>query len=406
MRDLGGEGDGVVEDESGKVWFVRGAVPGDRVSFRPTRKRQSRGQLVTVDSPSDDRVVASCAHVRDCGGCPTMVWNGDAERRWKLGRVAKALNVDVDRITWVPSPAAEYRCRIRLAFDNRRLGYRAPRSARLVDVTRCPIADRPLQTALELCRAHLLEMLEGSGELVLATGRDRRPVALLKTESTLAPEVFRTVERLVDDRTFAGVELLAGGASVGATFGDPQPHLPSFDGVPLVLPSGGFSQANATIAVELQKLVHAWAEPKGRTVLELYAGAGLLTVAIGADAHSLTSLESDPSAVACARRNLEERGIAATTLIGDAACPPDQTFDAVILDPPREGAIDALRSLSRHWPPVLVYVSCHVGSLGRDAAYLASEGFEVDRVAALDMFPQTAHVETAVRFVRGTRPTR
>jgi 23S rRNA (uracil1939-C5)-methyltransferase len=137
-------------------------------------------------------------------------------------------------------------------------------------------------------------------------------------------------------------------------------------------------------------------------VLELYAGHGNFTVALAPLAASLCAVEADARAAEACRTNVAERGLTSVRVIAGSTEQLNVTgrFDVLVLDPPRAGAASLAALVARHKPARVVYVSCHMTTLGRDLRAVRELGFRVDRAHVLDMFPQTAHVEAVVRLVR------
>jgi 23S rRNA (uracil1939-C5)-methyltransferase len=173
------------------------------------------------------------------------------------------------------------------------------------------------------------------------------------------------------------------------------------DGEWLVGPAGGFAQANDAVAACLYERVIEWARPKGARVLELYAGSGHFTVGLARSAREVRAVEIDQSAVQAGRENLKRRGLKARWVAGASEdYANSKGFDSVVLDPPRTGARDALSSLILGASPRVVYVSCDTATLGRDLAELGRGGYRVEAASALDMFPQTAHLESVVLLVK------
>ena len=123
--------------------------------------------------------------------------------------------------------------------------------------------------------------------------------------------------------------------------------------------------------------------------------------ALAAAGAQLTAVERDEAASALAVDNLARRGLTARVLTGNAADSPNKRFSRVVLDPPREGAEDAVGRIARvHRPDRIVYVSCDPRTLARDIATLVQAGYELARVRGFDMFPQTPHVETVALLTR------
>jgi len=399
VRDLGHRGDGVVETEQGIV-FVAGALPGERVrlSVAKSRGRAKRGRLVEVLEPAAARVEPPCALAGACGGCPLMIFEGSAEAEHKAGLAtwATGLTTPLER----PGPALGYRRRARLAFGGGRLGYRRGGAASLVDVEVCPVVEERIGTTLTHVRERVLSLLDGQGEITFALGEER-PVVWVEGESAQPEAVYRALRSMVDDGLVSGAALGLEGMAP-ATFGDPREVSEGIDGTRLVGPLLGFSQANATVNRALVARVAEWAATSGQRVVELYAGNGNLSIALGVGAASLVAVEQAPAAADACRDNLAARGIEAKVITADAAEGARRAggADVVVLDPPRTGARDAIESIVQLDPRRIVYISCDPPTLKRDIGLLRGSGYAPKEAVAFDMFPQTAHLEVVVHLSR------
>ncbi len=390
----------MVETEGGVV-FVPGALPGERVRIalekgpRSKRRRSGvrRGRLVAILEPSADRVTPRCAHQGRCGGCPLMILSADAQARFKARAASEATGLAVTLARAGAPP--RYRRRARLAFAKGRLGYRHPRSKRIVDIDACPILERSLEDALTLVRRALLPRLDGDGELTLVRGAEQ-PALWIRSETPQSAEVYAWLREAVAKGQLAGVSLAVGGTAP-AVMGAPEEVGLDADGAPLIGPAFGFSQANAAVNRALVDRVVALAAPKGAAVLELYAGHGNLTIALAAQAATLVAVEQQPEAARALEDNLGRRGLRARVIAADAAeGARRRKADVVVLDPPRAGARDAIAAIVAADPARIVYVSCDLATLRRDLGALRESGYEAVQADAFDMFPETAHLETVV----------
>jgi 23S rRNA (uracil1939-C5)-methyltransferase len=281
------------------------------------------------------------------------------------------------------------------------LGYRVHGQKQLVDVQCCPVLTAPLQAALSRVRELMGPVLVGAGEIDLDSLTETEAHVAVRSESALAAGAYSAAEQLAQALPIVGVALsVAGGAP--ARYGKSDSPPLELDGLPFHSHAHGFSQVNSAVNARLRELVVELAEPRDSRVLELYAGHGNFTLGLSAEAQRILAVEGDAAAVEACRMNLRARDRAhAQVLANDVgSLQLKERYDVLVLDPPRGGCPNLSTLVQAARPRRVVYVSCHMTTLNRDLRALHAEGFSVDRVHALDMFPQTGHVEAIVRIVR------
>lgn len=396
--------------------FVAGVLPGERVEVDvdPSR-RPARGTLIRVVEPSAERTAAPCADAARCGGCDWMHLSPRAQAAEHARIVGKLLGVAV-KAHDAPAPLA-YRTRARVHVESTKkgglvVGMFARGSHAATPVATCVVLD-PILDRARGALGTWLDGASGRGEAQLSLGRpgaERRAVLDLRWRGEIPGPVFGRLERAVNDGALAGARVFAGEVKVPATIGDPTPWIAGADGEALVLAPGGFGQAtergNVLLAARASELARSLAGSSKGTSIELYAGAGNLTVLLArglADDHELVAVESDRDACAAARVNLAARGLAKRVRVveGDAATYPlPKNVRSLVLDPPREGARAVAEAIAagRQRPPI-VYVSCDPATLARDVKILARGGYAIASAETFEMFPQTSHVETVVSLV-------
>lgn len=429
---LGGAG---VARHGGRVLFVPGALPGDRVraALTAVRARHLEGRLLEVLEPSPHRVAPPCPYAGRCGGCAWLALEAGRQRSAKADLVRDALErigalavAGEVAVAGGDEPGLAYRGRIEVALGPagaggaRAVGFRAAASREVVDVERCAVASPPLNDALEgLRRAARAGRVPGElAEVEIAVGDD--PARVVAT-ARLAQPAGRRVAEGIADRLVAAWPGLAGlrveeppGSPDAAERGDPRLTVsvpgPGERRLPLEVPAGVFAQANPAVNA---RLVAAVAPASGARVLDLFCGCGNFTLPLAAHGAQALGFETDARAVDAARRSAARlrlegarfrqvnaaEGLARVAAQGEGTRPC-----AVVLDPPRAGAgaavVDAVAALQ---PAGVAYVSCEPATLARDLARFARRAYAVAAVTVFDMFPQTAHVET-LAVLRGPRP--
>jgi 23S rRNA (uracil1939-C5)-methyltransferase len=367
----------------GRVVFLRGAAPGDVVEAELTGVgRFEHARALRVVERGGVRVDAPCPIVEACGGCPLQHVSYEAQLAAKQELTADAL----ERIGGFPRGSYELRPMVAstLTFRYRRRavmhrgGFMQARSSVVTPVDECLLFEPLLQEMASLVRdAPEARLLAGSR----AGAVDLRGVSR------------KRAGKLLETRLIRGV------IADGVALGDPvvvDPPLPN--GARLRLRPDTFAQANRAMVPALQSAVVEALTGLPR-VLELFCGSGTLTLPL-LGRHQVTGVESAGPALALIRRSADEAGLAVKLIAGDAVEVargfPD-SVDAVLLDPPRTGAADAVRWLSA---PRVVYVSCDAPTLARDGKLLAAAGYTLTSVLPIDLFPQTAHFEVVAVFER------
>ncbi len=406
-------GDGVAHVEIGgerRAVFVPNAAPGDRARLEvdPSR-RPARGRVVTLVSAGVDRVAPACPWSTRCGGCDWMHLSLEAQERAHVEHVRAALPAAWRGLAIETSPAPQalaYRARARVHVLSLRsgailVGMHEARSHEPVQVDTCAVLD----PALELARRALAGLFEGSrgrGDVQIAFGARRLPVLEVRWEGDLLPHVFGRIEAIVASGAIAGAQVTVGAATKPARIGDPTPWMTGADGAPLRLASGGFAQAaeavNAALVLHVAEVVRPWRAEKA---VELYAGAGNVSVLLAREVGDLACIESSREACEAARVNLAERGARNARVVeADAETYAwSKATRLVVLDPPRTGARAVAERLVTVRVPHVVYVSCDAQTLGRDLAIL-EKAYAPVSIRAFEMFPQTSHVEVVVALER------
>jgi 23S rRNA (uracil1939-C5)-methyltransferase len=400
VTSLAAGGDGVGRDAAGRVTFVPRTAPGDRVRVRLRSEKSSfaRGELLEVIEPSPVRVAPVCAAFeRGCGGCQWLHVVRQAQLDAKQALVTAALRKFADLVIEPiadPTPPLGWRRRARLHCRNGLLGLYAGRTHEVVPLASCPQLDPALDSVVQL----LLGLSLPDGEIALIVGM-RGDVAVgidpppHSRGSAARPSEAGPIERhwkpaaaLIGQAGIVGVDI-KGGARLGQPIVEIEPGL--FGG------PWDFAQASAAGNAVLVQLVRSALGPGPGAVLELYAGGGNFTRGMAADGWTVY-----PSDVVAPVRP------PANFIVGSAENVVDEfgACDAIVLDPPREGAASVIAGIVRRAPTTIVYVSCDPATLARDMARLVEAGYAAERAWPIDLMPQTAHVEVVVRLVKAVSP--
>lgn len=423
IESLDQEGRGVTH-VGGKAVFVDGALPGESVSFRRTRRqrRHDEAAVVEVLRAAPERVAPRCPHFGVCGGCALQHLAHGSQLEAKGRVVAEALEriggVVPDRwLAPLAGPAWAYRRRARLGckFVDKKgrvfVGFRERGSPLLADLGRCEVLAAPVG-----------ELIAPLAELVAGLGIRRR---VAQIEVAVADEATALVLRLLEDpstedldrlRAFesrhgVALYLQRGGLDTVTALTPPaKPLRYALDGLPagiefaptdFVQVNGPLNRLMVARAIELLEPA-----PTDR-LLDLFCGLGNFSLPLARRVATVDGVEGDAALVARARDNASRNGIgnasfhaadlAAASQAGAWARAP---YDLVLLDPPRAGAREILPVAAASGPRRIVYVSCHPGSFARDAGILSAElGYRLVAAGIMDMFPHTSHVESIALFV-------
>lgn len=413
-----GRGIGFVD---GRSWFVAGALPGERVEARVLAARsqvvEARAEQVLEAVP--ERRAAPCPHADRCGGCTQQHMPHEAQLALKNRALAEQLQrlAGLEPEEWaapLTGPEFGYRRRARIAVrwdaKARRLevGFRAAASQAIVAIRDCPVLVPPLQPILRALPDLLgtLERPQALGHVELFSGTAQ---AVLVRHT--APLDAADLQRLQD--------FCAGHAAQLWLHGAGEPQSAAADAAPLgyALPAwqltlayrpGDFAQVNAPVNEAMIAQALEWLAPSAEErVLDLFCGLGNFALPLARRAGEVVGVEGMAGMVARASENARANGLANVAFHqADLSRPLAEAlwarggFPAVLLDPPRDGALEMVRQLETLGARRVLYVSCNPATLARDAAELAARGYRLRRAGVLDMFPQTAHVEAMALFVR------
>ena len=428
------EGYGVVRLD-GAVVFVPRAVRGERVDLKIVRvmKTHALGELVKVHAPSPERAVPDCPYYGKCGGCDFRHLSY-AEELWaKRQRVQDALariggsDVRVEEILGAKNPE-HYRNKCQYPVGpHGEIGFFQARTHQVVPVDRCllqpEVCDRTAHavggwmkrykipaydeaTGRGLIR-HVYVRTNRRGEslcCVVANGRK------VPREAELAALVLAAAPKTL------GVVLNVNTKKGNVILGDQYRTLWGQDflmdtlcGLEFRLSVPSFYQVNRDQAEVLYAKALEFAALTGEeTALDLYCGAGTITLCLAGRARRVIGSEIVPAAIRDAKENAERNGVTnAEFFCGDAADTAAELAaqglrpDVITVDPPRKGlAPEVAASAAAMGPERIVYVSCDPGTPGRDVKLFAEQGYRAVRAAAVDMFPGTRHVETIVLLQR------
>ena len=425
ILDLSHDGRGVARREDGKAVFVAGALPGETVLAEPTARsrRFDEARTLEVLAASPERVPPRCPHFGTCGGCvlqhlaqdrqivaKQQVLLENLERIGKVvpGRVLEPLTAD----SWGYRRKGRFSVRRVNKKDKTLVGFREQDPRFVADLGQCHTVIPQIGMKIQALAALVdgLQAREQIPQIEFIAGDD----AIALTVRHLAPleEADRAaLAAFGHEHGFAIFLQPKGPDSVHPLDGQAPAlsfRLPQWD-VELAFEPLDFIQVNAGLN---QKMIARALElldaRAGERVLDLFCGLGNFTLPLARTVAEVVGVEGDAGLVARARANAQRNGLDnaqffAADLTQDQRGTPWMRagFDKLLLDPPRSGADEVLKQLPLQGIDRIVYVSCHPGSLARDAGYLVHErGYRLVAAGVMDMFPHTAHVESIALFER------
>jgi 23S rRNA (uracil1939-C5)-methyltransferase len=415
----------------GKTVFVEGALPGECVEYASYRRKPSYelARTLRLLKPSPERVTPRCPHFAACGGCSMQHLDAAAQvaakqrlledNLWHLGRLkAEQLYAPIHGQPW----AYRYRARLSVRFVLKKggvlVGFHEKKSSYVADMQQCEILPPHLS-------AMLLPLRELVGRMSI---RDRLPQIEVAVGERMTALVLRILEALdpadeallreFADRHAVVFYLQPQGPATAYRFyplAGPQLSylLPEF-AVEHAFSPTEFTQVNHAVnRVLVRRAMTLLAPQPGERIADMFCGLGNFSLPIARSGARVLGVEGNPELVRRATEN------ALANALGDRAeyrvanlfeTTPETLaalgrFDGMLIDPPREGALELIKSLDAERPRRIVYISCSPATLARDAAILVTQkDYRLRGAGVVNMFPHTSHVESIALFDRNPAP--
>ena len=410
----------MARNPEGKVVFVEGALPGERVAARKFagKRKFDVSRATSILEPSPGRREPRCPHFGVCGGCATQ--HADertqmaAKQRWLedcLERIGKVKPETLLPIVYGAEWGYRHRARMSVRHLTTRgamVGFRERRSTYVAEMRECHV----LPPGVSALIAPLRDLV---GRLSI---KERLPQIEIAVADNATVLVFRHLLPLTAQdeallKEFAQAHaihawLQPGGPESAHPFEPAQSELyyelPEF-GVRIHFRPTEFTQVNhAMNRVLVGKAVKILDPQPGERIADLFCGLGNFSLPLAVRGAQVLGFEGSRELVERARRNAALNGLVAQFEVADLFKTGIASFGAfpkILIDPPREGAVELVKSLPDQWPQRIVYVSCDPATLARDAGILVhTKGFRVVSAGVVNMFPHTAHVESLALFER------
>jgi 23S rRNA (uracil1939-C5)-methyltransferase len=401
---VGHRGDGVAF-AGGQNLFVPYALGGEIIEAEPVAGHPDRRHLSRIEHASPERIAPFCQYFGDCGGCAIQHWQPEAYRAWKRRIVVDTLahaGIDCAVDGLVDAHGAGRRritAHARRGSDGElRVGFAAANSHTIVAIEDCPILDPALHGALDAARA-LAEIVKPAGKpldiQVTAVnngldidmrGSGPLPTAMIASLSEVAER--HRLARLTRHRELVLMRT---------------PPMIAIGTAQVVLPPGSFLQATAAGEDALATLVATHCR-RAKHIADLFCGVGPFALRLAAKTR-ISAFDSDTGAVTALQKaatstsGLKPVKAEARDLFRRPLMPQElRDYEAVVFDPPRQGAEAQVRQLAVSKIPVVVAVSCNIATFARDARILIDGGYRIEGVTPVDQFRHTPHVELVARF--------
>ncbi|NRA70187.1 MAG: 23S rRNA (uracil(1939)-C(5))-methyltransferase RlmD [Gammaproteobacteria bacterium] len=404
-----------------KVVFVPQTLPGEEVLMQVTndRKKYATGKLIEVLKPAPQRIAPSCDHYGICGGCQTQLVGNEYQLEVKQDALRNRMRFVAQSTQWLPaitSASWHYRRRARVGVQVDKkgqlaLGFRQQGSNDLVNIKQCSVLVAPfdqLFTPLyDLLNQLTVKSDIGHLEFITCDSGHYIIIRLMKSFKT------KDIERLQDFEIAHQVQFL---------IQDNQGEITQYDGQTASLLSyqlnqdklefsaGDFIQVNAKVNQKMVEQAVAWLELKSTDkVLDLFCGVGNFSLSIARQAQMVVGVEGVKAMVERATSNASNAQLSNLTFHHSDLNQPlseqawyrnqlGQQVDKILLDPARDGALAIAEQLSSLKPQLIVYISCEPASLERDSQVIINQGYRLEKISVMDMFPQTTHLESMALF--------
>jgi 23S rRNA (uracil1939-C5)-methyltransferase len=418
---LDAEGRGVARNPDGKVVFVEGALPSERATVRVFQEKRNfdLARATSIVETSAGRREPRCPHFGVCGGCATQHADErtqmSAKQRWLedcLERIGKVTPETLLPIVYGPEWGYRHRARLSVRYVQSRggamVGFRERRSTHVADMRECHVLPEAVSALIPPLRelVNRLSIRERLPQIELAVG-DNATVLVFRHLLPLSPPDHEQLREFAETRG-VHVWLQPGGPESA------QPYHPAASALHYDLPEFGvriafrpteFTQVNFAMNRVLVSRALKLLEPQpGERVADLFCGLGNFSLPMAARGAQVVGFEGSRELVERARQNAAANRLVAQFEVMNLFQPnlgPYAPFEKILIDPPREGAVEIVKALPDSWPRRIVYVSCDPATLARDAGILVhTRGFRLAAAGVVNMFPHTAHVESVALFER------
>lgn len=420
------EGRGVAK-VGGKTVFIKGALPSERVGFRIVRQKKQfdEAEAVAIFKVSDERTVPQCRYFERCGGCSLQHISPAAQVAFKqrmmeeqLERIGKVRPQQI--LPPIYGHVWHYRDRARFSVSldklcRLKLGFQAKKTNDVVDISSCMLLPKPVSDKLPAIRGLLQDLAEEGSVARFAEFYRGSEITVLNIafKSKLRQNEENRIRQWFDSELSDGWQVwlqIEGGVS--------QPFYPKTDktlkytlpefGIEMPFRPGDFTQINTdTNRLMVSRAVKMLDIRRGERIADLFCGLGNFSLPIAKSGADVVGIEGAENLVRRAQQNARLNGCDRQTdfIAANLFDCTEKTvaswgrFDKMLIDPPRSGAYEVVKSLhTPYLPQKIVYVSCNPSTLARDAGVLVEKGYILSGAGIMNMFAQTSHTESVAVF--------
>lgn len=403
---VGHRGDGVALSSGGNI-YVPYTLGGESIEVTDVSGHPDRRRLVRVERASPERIEPFCQHFGVCGGCAIQHWDTERYRDWKRGIVVETLGqhgIDCEVAALIDAHGAGRR-RITLharmgTHEVLKVGFAAAGAHDIIPIDRCPILDPALDGALDAAWALAEALVPVKKPLDIQVTATKGGLDIdVRGSGPLSATAISTLSAIAQKHRLARLtrhgELVLLRNPPDIAIGTAQ----------VTLPPGSFLQATVAGEDALAALVVKHCR-RAKHVADLFCGVGPFALRLAAKSR-VSAFDSDADAVSALQRavtstsGLKPVKAEARDLFRRPLMPQElRDYDAVVFDPPRQGAQAVATQLATSKVPVVVAVSCNVATFARDAKILIDGGYRIESVAPVDQFRHTPHIELVARLSR------
>ncbi len=384
--------------KDGKIYLVKDAYPGELVEISIEKEKSDLAVCKTkrVIKSSPDRIIPPCEHFAECGGCEWMNITYEKQLEYKASiftdQMKHTAKLEFPKPLIVPTSPYHYRNKIEFVVSSEKLGYFKKRTNDFLPVKKCSISSE----SLSFLKSSVEKVLKNREKFTFNVDRvvlraAEKNMVIFVSKSRLTPPKIEEADNIISLENHSHV-VISGRQTVhkGKSF-----LKTKVNGVKYTIPAKSFFQVNYQGAYTLAKIVKRYAK-SGRTLLDLYCGVGFLSLQLADIYEKIIGLESSPVSIKAARKNAKINNISNVKFVLSKIQKwnSDKHFDTVVIDPPRSGlGLNITHKIISAKPSKIIYVSCDVSTFARDTKEFMKNGYIVEDVTLIDMFPQTHHFE-------------